>query len=177
MLSFYSPATRPVDEAARQAAVDASGLRDVPLLQPLQEIVAHAARAFDAPMSAVSIVDRDRQWFAARVGLRAPETSRAVSFCAHAILTPGEPFVVRDAQADQRFAGNPLVVGDPYIRFYAGMPLLGVDGQPLGTLCVIDRKVHDVPLPLEKLAILSERASAIIVEVQRSLMLAEPARL
>jgi diguanylate cyclase (GGDEF)-like protein len=101
-----------------------------------------AARIFDVPMALVSLVDADRQWFKSRHGLDATETPREISFCGHAILQE-DTFVVCDALKDQRFADNPLVVGDPSIRFYAGQPLHGVAGTKVGTLCLIDDKPRD----------------------------------
>src|SRR4051812_989703 len=90
----------------------------------LCSIVERAAAILHTPMAAISIVDRDRQWFPASVGLNASETSRDFSFCAHAIEHPDETLCVPDALADQRFAENPLVTGEPHIRFYAGVPLV-----------------------------------------------------
>jgi diguanylate cyclase (GGDEF)-like protein len=163
--SFFSPAPRPVDEQDRQHAVDATGIVEAPTDPVLQAIVAAGARLFKAPIAALSIIDHDRQWFAARVGLDAPETSRAVSFCAHAIMSPGELLVVPDATQDKRFAGNPLVQGGPGIRFYAGAPIIGADGQPLGALCVIDQRPRGGDLPLEELAALAEQAAHAIAEI------------
>lgn len=163
--SFFSPAPRPVDEEERQRAVDASGILGAPQDPELQDIVAAGARLFKAPIAALSIVDHDRQWFAARVGLDGSETSRAVSFCAHAILSPDAMLVVPDATRDVRFSGNPLVQSDPSIRFYAGAPIIGPNGQPLGALCVIDRKPHGEELPLHELAALADRAAAKIAAI------------
>ena len=121
----------------------------------LDEFARLAAAISGAPIALVSLVDEHRQWFAARVGLARSETPRRVSFCAHAINRPSQVLWVDDAQADTRFADNPLVVGHPDTRFYAGAPLV-VGGNPIGTLCVIDTipRQHD-PRLVEMLASLA----------------------
>ncbi len=133
-----TPAELPDNESQRLAALLALQLLDTPPEARFDRIVAFAAQEFDVPIALMSLVDTDRQWFKARVGLQVSSTGRSESFCAHAILQPGI-FVVPDAQADRRFADNPLVTGDPQVRFYAGAPLELATGERIGTLCLIDR--------------------------------------
>jgi GAF domain-containing protein len=109
------------------------------------------------PMAAISILDNDRQWFPVELGLDASETARAASFCAHAMTDAGHVMCIPDAASDGRFAGNPLVLAGPHIRFYAGMPLVADNGQPLGALCVLDR-VRGAPASAAQIAALGDLA-------------------
>ncbi len=130
----------PLDEVDRLAALEQLGILDTPPEERFDRLVRLAAASLGTPIALVSLVDERRQWFKARVGLDAVETPREHAFCAHAMVEPGDaPMVVEDATRDARFAANPLVIGDPHIRFYAGAVLRDPSGQPMGTLCAIDR--------------------------------------
>lgn len=138
-LCRWVKAPLPADEESRIEALHGLGILDTEAEERFDRHTRIAAAAFEVPVALVSLVDRDRQWFKSRHGLAACETSRDMAFCAHAIHDDA-PFVVTDALRDERFADNPLVVHDPRIRFYAGVPLRVGDGSRIGTLCVIDHR-------------------------------------
>lgn len=126
-----------VDNEARIAAVHALDLLDSEPEPAFEDAVQLAATICSTPISLITVLDGKRQWFKSRVGLTVTETPQEQAFCAYAIIQP-DLFIVEDAREDLRFEENPLVTGDPKIRFYAGMPLRTPDGYSLGTLCVID---------------------------------------
>ncbi|RVT96536.1 sensor histidine kinase [Mucilaginibacter limnophilus] len=133
-----SPANLPANESDRLRDLYSTELLDTPHEKEFDDIVNLASDLCSMPISLISLVDTNRQWFKARVGLEVDQTGRDISFCSHAILQD-DLFEVTDALQDNRFSDNPLVVEDPSIRYYAGVPLITSGGSKLGTLCVIDR--------------------------------------
>jgi PAS domain S-box-containing protein len=133
-----TPAPVPPDEAGRLRALSDLDVMDTPPEAALDDLTALAASICRTPIAVVALVDESRQWFKSKVGMDVRQTPRETAFCAHTIVGH-DVFVVEDALADARFAGNPCVVGDPGIRFYAGVPLRTAAGHAVGTLCVIDR--------------------------------------
>lgn len=129
--------------AARATLLASLDLLDSPAEEVFDRITRLLARVLETPITLVSLLDTHRQWFKSRQGLDATETPLSMSFCAHAAAADA-PLVVTDALGDPRFATNPLVLGAPFIRFYAGVPIHASDGTPLGTLCAIDRKPREL---------------------------------
>ncbi|MFA6151231.1 MAG: GAF domain-containing sensor histidine kinase [Chitinophagaceae bacterium] len=127
----------PVDEGKRIAELYKYELLDSVYEEEFGDIVKLASGLCDVPMSLITLIDIDRQWFKAKVGIDGEQTERDVSFCSHAILN-NHLFEVPDAYSDERFFDNPYVTGEPHVRYYAGMPLVTESGYKLGTLCVLD---------------------------------------
>lgn len=128
------------DESARQRAVDRYRIVDTLPEATYDDVVRVASTLCDTPVALVSLIDRDRQWFKARLGMGASETQREVAVCDHAIREPGRLMEIPDLRQDPRFAAFPAVAGDFAARFYAGVPLVTPQGAPVGTVCVIDRE-------------------------------------
>ncbi len=133
---------KPHNERQRLETLRALGVLGSPPEERFDRVTRLASRIFDTPIALVSLIDADRQWLKSKQGLDACETARDTSFCGHAILGD-EVMVIKDALKDGRFFDNPLVTGDPEIRFYAGYPLVAPDGTKMGTLCVIDHQPRE----------------------------------
>jgi PAS domain S-box-containing protein len=163
-----SPPSEPGSSADRTRALAQYGITDTPPEQEYDDVVRIAATLCRVPIALISFVDDERQWFKAKSGLSLAETPREHAFCAHAIASPDEIMVVQDALQDERFATNPLVTGDPQIRFYAGAPLVTADGHTLGTICVMDRVPRNLePQTLDALAALA-RQVIILLEQRKT---------
>ena len=148
------------EQAARIAALRAYDVLDTPREADFDEICQLASLICNTPISVVNLVDEDRQWFKAEVGLGVRETPIASSICAHAILE-GDFVEIPDATVDPRLADNPLVLGDPGLRFYAGAQLRASGGLPLGTLCVLDYQPRALTqFQRDALAVLSRQVMA-----------------
>lgn len=128
----------PEDESTRLETLRSLNILDTAPEERFDRLTRVAKRTFEVPIAVVSLVDENRQWFKSALGIDMIETPRAMAFCSHAILGKGV-LIIPDAQQDPRFSDNPLVLGEAHIRFYAGCPIV-LDGQPMGTLCIIDQK-------------------------------------
>ncbi|MBC7973002.1 MAG: GAF domain-containing protein [Verrucomicrobia bacterium] len=162
----------PDDESARLRSLCQYQILDTEPEVGFDDLTNLAASICHTPITFVSLVDAQRQWFKAKVGTDVAETPRDVAFCSHAILQL-DLLIVPDTLADERFATNPLVVGEPHIRFYAGVPLIMPDGHALGTLCVIDFIPRALtPNQLEALQALGRQVVAQL-ELRRQLLEAD----
>lgn len=161
------PAPLPADEEERHKSLKSLNILETAMEERFERVTRLASRLLDMPISAITLLDGQRQWFKSVQGLNASETSRDVSFCAHAVLGD-EIMQVEDACKDERFHDNPLVTGDPGIRFYAGHPVKAPDGRTIGALCVIDRKPRSLtPHQIEDL---KDLAAMVEIEIKSEQM-------
>lgn len=161
-------APTPPNERNRLEELRTYAILDTPAEQAYDDIVKLASLICDVPIALISLIDEDRQWFKAKVGLGVLQTPRGEAFCAHAIANPGEFMQVHDTALDPRFADNPLVTGDPKVRFYAGAPLVTASGVAMGTVCVIDQVPRTLePRMVEALEALSRQVVALL-ELRRA---------
>lgn len=162
------------DEGARIAALQKYGILDTEPEQAFDDLVLLASFICKTPIALISLVDENRQWFKSRVGLSVSETPREIAFCSVAIQQP-DVFIVPDTLNDERFRNHALVTSEPYIRFYAGAPLINEEGYALGTICVIDRTPREFgPSQQAALKALSRLVLAQL-EFRRNLMLLKEA--
>lgn len=127
-----------MDEQKRLEALQEYEIMDTPPEEEYDSLTTLASRICGTPISLITLLDEERQWFKSAVGLEIRETPIEYAFCSYAIHHPSEIMVVPDSRKDDRFSNNPFVTGEPHIVFYAGMPLVDEAGQALGTLCVLD---------------------------------------
>ena len=162
------------NDAARVRALQKYAILDSEPEQAFDDLTLLASYVCKTPIALISLVDENRQWFKAKVGISAKETSRNIAFCSTAIQQ-ADVFVVPDALKDERFRTNPLVVSEPNIRFYAGAPLINEDGYALGTLCVIDRAPRELAADQELALKALSRLVLMQMEFRRNLILLKEA--
>jgi len=155
------PAPLPENEESRIKALKELELLDTLPEDVYDDITRIASEICGTPASLITLIDTDRQWFKSKHGLVCPETPRDQAFCAHAIVNQEDYFIVPDARYDERFFDNPLTKNEPYVIFYAGVPLRDKEGHAFGTLCVIDSR----PRTLSEQKLLSLKALANLVAV------------
>ncbi|MFP4204148.1 MAG: ATP-binding protein [Opitutales bacterium] len=156
---------KPFDESERLESLHALDILDTPPEASYDELVQLAAKLCNAPIALVSLVDESRQWFKAETGTDLSETPREIAFCDHCIRqASGGAMVIPNALEDERFKTNPLVTDDPFVRFYAGVPIYSREQQPIGTLCIIDNKPRQ--LTSEQLKALTTLAKQVSTQLQ-----------
>ena len=165
-----------VDEDARLAVLDSFGILDTPPERSFDDVVRLVGQLLDAPIAAVNLIARDRQWFKSEIGLGTREMPLDHSICRHALLEH-EQMIVPDTQDDPRFSCNPLVTADGGLRFYAGAVLRTRDGVPLGTLCVLDKKPRPEGLTEQQQFMLKTMAHQVMSQIELRQALAEQASL
>ena len=159
----HIPAPAPADERLRLESLEQLHILDTLPEVEFDDIVQLATSLCDTPIGLVSLIDRERQWFKACIGLTVDQTHRDLAFCAHAILRPDDLLEVSDARVDPRFKESALVLGPPYIVFYAGAPIVTPQGHALGTVCVIDTVPRQLsPRQRDGLQALARQTAALI---------------
>jgi GAF domain-containing protein len=158
---------KPDNEQHRLAILRSINILDTPIEERFERVTRLVSRVLCVPIAAISLVDDSRQWFKSIRGSDVKETSRDLSFCAHAILGK-ETFVVENTASDKRFCGNPFVVNPPHIRFYAGFPLCITKGVNVGTLCIYD--VVQRTLDSDDLQFLEDMAASVTNELKATLL-------
>ena len=157
-------------EKARQAEVDSYGVVDTLDEQAYDDLTRLAAEACQVPVALITILDHDRNWFKSRIGLQATQAPRESAFCEHLAQKPGKLLVVPDALADPRFSDNPMVVGEPHIRFYVGAPLVSASGHTLGAICALDTEPRELSTEqMETLQFLATQVMKTLEERRRGL--------
>lgn len=163
----------PSNETQRLKALKEYSILDTLPDKDYDDITQLASQICGTSISTISLIDEKRQWFQSKVGLGVDSTDRNISFCGHAIMEPDQIFTVKDSRLDERFQNNPLVLGDPHVIFYTGVPLVSPEGFALGTLCVIDDKPKE--LDEEQLKTLKALSNQVVTlfELRKNKMLLE----
>ena len=163
----------PLNEESRLKALKEYSILDTLPQKEYDDITQLASQICGTSISTISLIDEKRQWFKSKVGLSVDSTPKDVSFCGHAIVDPDNIFTVKDSRLDSRFSDNPLVVGEPHVIFYTGVPLVSPEGFALGTLCVIDDKPKELnEQQLKTLKALSNQVVSLF-ELRKSKMMLE----
>ncbi len=168
----HCPAPLTPTEPQRLQALAAYEILDTPVEAAFDDITRIAAQVCGAPIAVVSLIDEGRQWFKSEVGLGVRQTPIATSICAHAILQP-QLLEVPDTTLDSRFSTNPLVIGPPFLRFYAGAPLRTPDGHQLGTVCVLDHRPRRLDSEQRDALLALARQTMALMELRRALSRAD----
>ncbi|UZR99938.1 sensor histidine kinase [Chondrinema litorale] len=157
----------PENESERLKALEAYQILDTEPELEFEDITSIASQICGTPISLITLLDSNRQWFKSKRGIDISETPRDIAFCAYSVLEPNKLLIVNDATNDERFKENPLVKGDPHVIFYAGAPLVTPTGYPLGTLCVIDNKPNSINEEQKKALTSLARQVVIQLELKR----------
>lgn len=134
----------PDNESERLAAVQNFAILDTPPEERFDRITKLATALFNVPISTVTIMDTDREWYKSCRGVVTHEEPRVISFCAHVVASQEDALIIKDTKLDPRFADNPMVIGSPYIRFYAGVPIYSLSEEKVGVFCIKDIKPRDL---------------------------------